>query len=43
MRAAARKHGMTEVQYSELLAIAARQRDQPPVTALDVVVDNQFL
>jgi AhpD family alkylhydroperoxidase len=42
--AAARKHGMTELQYSELLSIVGLANETNRlVTALDVVVDNQFL
>jgi len=42
--AAARKHGMTEVQYSELLAIVGLANETNRlVTALDVAVDKQFL
>jgi AhpD family alkylhydroperoxidase len=42
--AAARKHGMTEVQYSELLAIVGLANETNRlVTALDVTVDSQFL
>jgi AhpD family alkylhydroperoxidase len=42
--AAARKHGMTEAQYSELLAIVGLANETNRlVTALDVVVDSQFL
>lgn len=42
--AAARKHGMTESQYSELLSIVGLANETNRlVTALDVVVDNQFL
>lgn len=42
--AAARKHGMTEAQYSELLAIVGLANETNRlVTALDVAVDEQFL
>ena len=42
--AAARKHGMTEAQYSELLAIVGLANETNRlVTALDVTVDSQFL
>ena len=42
--AAARKHGMTEAQYSELLAIVGLANETNRlVTALDVAVDPQFL
>jgi AhpD family alkylhydroperoxidase len=42
--AAARKHGMTELQYSELLAIVGLANETNRlVNALDVTVDNQFL
>jgi AhpD family alkylhydroperoxidase len=42
--AAARKHGMTEEQYSELLSIVGLANETNRlVTALDVVVDSQFL
>jgi AhpD family alkylhydroperoxidase len=42
--AAARKHGMTEAQYSELLAIVGLANETNRlVTALDVAVDSQFL
>jgi AhpD family alkylhydroperoxidase len=42
--AAARKHGMTEEQYSELLAIVGLANETNRlVTALDVAVDSQFL
>jgi len=42
--AAARKHGMTEAQYSELLAIVGLANETNRlVTALDVAVDGQFL
>jgi AhpD family alkylhydroperoxidase len=41
--AAARKHGMTEQQYSELLAIVGLANETNRlVTALDVEVDEQF-
>jgi len=42
--AAARKRGMTQAQYSELLAIVALANETNTlVTALDVAVDPQFL
>ena len=42
--AAARKKGMTEAQYSELLAIVGLANENNRlVTALDVAVDAQFL
>ncbi len=42
--AAARKHGMTELQYSELLAIVGLANETNRlVTALDVAVDDRFL
>jgi AhpD family alkylhydroperoxidase len=42
--AAARRNGMTEVQYSELLAIVGLANETNRlVTALDVTVDSQFL
>ena len=42
--AAARKHGMTEEQYSELLSIVGLANETNRlVTALDVTVDSQFL
>ena len=42
--AAARKQGMTEAQYSELLAIVGLANETNRlVTALDVTVDEQFL
>jgi AhpD family alkylhydroperoxidase len=42
--AAARKHGMTEEQYSELLSIVGLANETNRlVTALDVAVDSQFL
>jgi AhpD family alkylhydroperoxidase len=42
--AAARKHGMTEMQYSELLSIVGLANETNRlVTALDVQVDSQFL
>jgi len=42
--AAARKHGMTEAQYSELLAIVGLANETNRlVTALDVAVDAKFL
>ena len=41
--AAARKQGMTEAQYSELLAIVGLANETNRlVTALDVAVDPQF-
>jgi len=42
--AAARKKGMTELQYSELLAIVGLANETNRlVTALDVTIDEQFL
>ena len=42
--AAARRHGMTEAQYSELLAIVGLANETNRlVTALDVAVDAKFL
>jgi AhpD family alkylhydroperoxidase len=42
--AAARRHGMTEAQYSELLSIVGLANETNRlVTALDVNVDSQFL
>jgi AhpD family alkylhydroperoxidase len=42
--AAARKHGMTEPQYSELLSIVGLANETNRlVNALDVAVDSQFL
>jgi AhpD family alkylhydroperoxidase len=42
--AAARKKGMTELQYSELLAIVGLANETNRlVTALDVTIDKQFL
>ena len=42
--AAARKRGMTEAQYSELLAIVGLANETNRlVTALDVDIDQQFL
>ncbi len=42
--AAARRHGMTEAQYSELLSIVGLANETNRlVTALDVTVDSRFL